>query len=155
MHIRHGTYDLDDDAGRIDVDALWSFLSQQAYWGRWRDRSDLERQLATAWRVVGAYEHRSGRMVGFARAVSDGVAYAYLADLYVLTEARGGGLGKELVRTMIDRGPGACFRWCLHTADAHGMYEQFGFARPDHTYLERPARHRSHHQTPAPPSPPR
>jgi hypothetical protein len=40
---------------------------------------------------------------------------------------------------MIDRGPGAGFRWCLHTADAHGLYEKFGFAVPDPTYLERPA----------------
>ena len=42
---------------------------------------------------------------------------------------------------MIDRGPGAAFRWCLHTADAHGLYEKFGFARPDGNYLERPGRH--------------
>jgi hypothetical protein len=38
---------------------------------------------------------------------------------------------------MIDRGPGAGFRWCLHTSDAHGLYEKFGFTRPDQTYLER------------------
>jgi hypothetical protein len=44
-----------------------------------------------------------------------------------------------MVQEMIDRGPGAEFRWMLHTADAHGVYERFGFARPDQTYLERPA----------------
>jgi GNAT superfamily N-acetyltransferase len=140
MLINYGRYDLDDSPGRIDVEGLWSFLSTQAYWGRWRVRSDVERQLASAWRVVGAYERDSGAMVGFARAVSDGVAYAYLADLYVIADARGSGLGKELVRVMIDQGPGAEFRWTLHTADAHGLYEQFGFGPADHTYLERPAR---------------
>jgi hypothetical protein len=41
---------------------------------------------------------------------------------------------------MIDRGPGAGFRWTLHTDDAHGLYGRFGFAKPDHTYLERPRR---------------
>jgi hypothetical protein len=41
---------------------------------------------------------------------------------------------------MIDRGPGASFRWTLHTADAHGLYRQYGFAAPDETYLERPRR---------------
>ena len=80
----------------------------------------------------------TGRQVGFARAVSDGVAFAYLADVFIAPEARGAGLGKELVATMIDRGPGAGFRWTLHTADAHGLYRKFGFAEPDHTYLERP-----------------
>jgi hypothetical protein len=39
---------------------------------------------------------------------------------------------------MIDHGPGAGFRWLLHTADAHGLYARFGFAPPDATFLERP-----------------
>jgi GNAT superfamily N-acetyltransferase len=139
MVISHGSYDIDDDPARVDVDALWAFLSTAAYWGRWRTRQDVERQLASAWRVTGAYVRTDARMVGFARAVSDGVAFAYLADVYVLPDVRGGGLGKELVRTMIDRGPGAAFRWALHTDDAHGLYTPFGFGRADQRYLERPA----------------
>jgi len=135
-----GTYEFDDDPGRVDRDAVWEFLSTQAYWGKFRTRADLEAQLASAWRVVGVYETATGRQVGFARAVSDGVAYAYLADVFILPDARGAGLGKELVATMIDRGPGASFRWTLHTADAHGLYRQYGFAAPDETYLERPRR---------------
>ena len=142
LGMRHtaGSFELDDDPGRVDRDAVWAFLSQEAYWGRSRSRADLEHQLDSAWRVVGAYETGSGRMAGFARAVSDGVAYAYLADVFVVADARGQGLGTALVKTMIDAGPGAAFRWCLHTADAHGLYEKFGFARPDANYLERPGR---------------
>ena len=45
-----------------------------------------------------------------------------------------------LVRHMVDDGPGASFRWLLHTADAHELYARFGFDRPDRTFLERPAR---------------
>ena len=134
----YGTYELDDDASRVDVDAVWAFLSTDAYWGRSRTRADFEAQLATAWRVVGVYEADTGRLVGFARAISDGVAYAYLSDVFVTSDARGNGLGKELVATMVDRGPGARFRWSLHTSDAHGLYRQYGFAEPDDRYLERP-----------------
>jgi GNAT superfamily N-acetyltransferase len=133
-------FEYDDNPERIDVDTVWAFLSTQAYWGRWRSRADVERQLSGSWRVVGAYEVSSGRMAGFARAVSDGVSLAYLADLFVVDELRGNGVGKGLVRKMIDNGPGAEFRWMLHTADAHGLYEQFGFRRPDQTYLERPGK---------------
>ncbi len=129
-------YELDDDRARVDVDALWSFLSTEAYWARWRRRSDVEAQLRSAWRVVAAYD--GDGMVGFARAISDGVALAYLADVYVEERARGDGVGIELVRTMIDGGPGANMRWMLHTRDAHGLYERFAFGRPDDTYLERP-----------------
>jgi GNAT superfamily N-acetyltransferase len=135
--IEHAGYQLDDDAGRIDSDAAWEFLSTEAYWGRARTRDDFEAQLKSAWRVVGIYETDRSRMIGFARAFSDGVAAAYLADVYVLPEAQGHGLGKELVRVMIDCGPGAGFRWMLHTKDAHGLYRQFGFAEPDDRYLER------------------
>jgi GNAT superfamily N-acetyltransferase len=131
-----GAYELDDDPARIDVPAAVDFLTTQAYWQRCRDRELIERQIGRAWRVVGAFD-RTGAMVGFARAVSDG-ASAYLADVYVLPAHRGAGLGKALVRLMIDDGPGARLRWMLHTADAHGLYRQFGFAPPDDRYLERP-----------------
>src|SRR5215471_4867949 len=139
LAMRHavGSFELDDDPGRVDRDAVWAFLSQEAYWGRGRSRADLEHELDSAWRVVGAYQPGSGRMAGFARAVSDGVAYAYLADVFVVADVRGQGLGTALVETMIDRGPGAGFRWCLHTSDAHGLYQKFGFTHPDQSYLER------------------
>jgi len=131
-----GDYELDDDRTRVDLDVVWKFLSTEAYWGRWRTRAQVEAAIDGSWRVVGAY--RDGSMVGFARAFSDGVSSAYLADVFVVDSARGSGLGKEIVREMIDNGPGAQFRWMLHTADAHGLYRQFGFA--EHTrghYLER------------------
>lgn len=51
---------------------------------------------------------------------------------------------------MIDDGPGSGFRWTLFTGDAHGLYRQFGFIRPDETAMVRPsaratrtARHRA------------
>jgi GNAT superfamily N-acetyltransferase len=131
-------FDIDDDPGRVDLDAVWAFLSTEAYWGRWRTRDDVAVQIANAWRVVGAYV--DGAQVGFARAVSDGVALAYLADVYVRGDHRGRGIAKALVAAMIDDGPGRDFRWMLHTADAHDLYRPFGFAEPDASMLERPAR---------------
>jgi len=116
-----GAYELDDDANRTDRDAVWEFLSTEAYWGRTRSGRTSTRSWPLPWRVVGAYETATGRQVGFARAISDGVAFAYLADVFILAGARGGGLGRELVATMIDRGPGAGFRWSLHTSDAHDL----------------------------------
>uniref|UniRef100_UPI00389948AE GNAT family N-acetyltransferase n=1 Tax=Goodfellowiella coeruleoviolacea TaxID=334858 RepID=UPI00389948AE len=135
-----GDYEVDDDPGRVDRDAVWAFLSEHAYWGRWRRREHVERQLAAAWRVVGVYHRPSGALVGFARVVSDGVALAYLADVYVVPAHRGQGLGTALVRATVEHGPGREFRWLLHTDDAHGLYAKVGFAAPDATLLERPGR---------------
>ena len=130
-------YELSDDPTRVDLDVIWGYLSTEAYWARWRTRSDVAAQVTGAWRVVAAYDGTA--MVGFSRAVSDGIALAYLADVFVLPEHRGHGLGRDLVRTMVDEGPGRDFRWMLHTADAHDLYRDFGFTEPDATYLERPA----------------
>ncbi|WP_458108096.1 GNAT family N-acetyltransferase [Arthrobacter sp. R3-55] len=131
------TYVLSADKDRVDREWLWAELSTNVYWGKWRTRDDVEAQLDNAWRIVGAYDAVTGAMVGYARAFSDGVAIAYLADVYVHESARGQSLGKAIVQEMIDDGPGANFRWMLHTGDAHGLYKQFGFAEPDARYLER------------------
>jgi N-acetyltransferase len=133
-----GNYELDDDPARIDPAAAAAFLTTEAYWGRWRTEHDIRRQIATAWRVIGAYD-AAGAMVGLARAISDGGS-AYLADVYVLSAHRGRGLGKAIVAMMIEEGPGAEFRWMLHTSDAYGLYRQFGFASPPDNYMERPQR---------------
>jgi GNAT superfamily N-acetyltransferase len=103
---------------------------------RWRTPEVIREQVRTAWRVVGAYT-ADGELAGFARAVGDGFSVAYLADVFVLAQHRGHGLGKRLVHLMIDDGPGADFRWMLHTRDAHDLYRKFGFAEPDERYLER------------------
>ena len=134
-----GPYEIDDSPDRVDLDAVWQFLSAEAYWSRWRSRDDVQRQSQAAWRVVGCYDGQ-GHMVGFARALSDGAALAYLADVYVLENHRGRGLGRALLQEMIEDSPGKEFRWLLHTADAHGLYRQFGFTAPDATIMERASR---------------
>jgi predicted N-acetyltransferase YhbS len=131
-------YEVDADPGRIDMDVVWSYLHDEAYWGRGRTRANVEAQARGAWRVVGAYAD-DGSQVGFARAVSDGVAFAYLADVFVLKDHRGKGLGRRIVHTMIEEGPGAEYRWLLHTGDATFLYASFGFRPTDRTVLERPA----------------
>jgi GNAT superfamily N-acetyltransferase len=131
-------YVIDDDPARIDVDAVWQFLSTEAYWSRWRSFDDVRRQVRDAWRLVGCYAP-DGSMVGFARAISDGVAVAYLADVFPTEGHRGRGLGTALVTEMVDEGPGRELRWMLHTRDAHGLYRKLGFVEPDASYLERPS----------------
>jgi GNAT superfamily N-acetyltransferase len=133
------TYVFDDDPDRIDRDVVWRFMTEHAYWGQWRDRAIVEKQIDVSWRTVGCYD-AEGTMVGFARAISDGISLAYLADVFVVPEHRGHGLGVTLLDFMIEQGPGRHFRWMLHTGDAHGLYAKAGFRAPDSTFLERPAR---------------
>jgi GNAT superfamily N-acetyltransferase len=127
--------ELDDDTGRIDVDAVHDYLANQSYWAKGRPHDVVERLVGEAERVVGLYD--DGRQVGFARAFTDGVALVYLADVYVLPKYRGRGLGVELIREMVENGPYAELRWILHTRDAHGLYRKVGFGEPSERVMER------------------
>ena len=128
--------ELDDDPARVDVDAVHDFLANHAYWAEGRPRDTVERLLREAQRVVGLYDGE--RQIGFARAFTDGTSFVYLADVYVLPEYRGRGLGRELVREMVEHGPLAGLRWILHTRDAHDLYRKFGFGEPSERLMERP-----------------
>ena len=130
-----GGYELDDDPGRIDRDAVHRYLSEESYWAKGRAREVQDELIDGAARVVGLYH--AGEQVGFTRTLSDGHAQSYLADVYVLEEHRGRGLGVELVRFSVDEGPVAHTKWFLHTEDAHDLYRRFGFAEPGPRALER------------------
>jgi GNAT superfamily N-acetyltransferase len=128
-------YELDDDRERVDVDAVHEYLSGESYWAKGRPRSEVERLVRESTRVVGLY--KDGAQIGFCRALSDGVSFAYLADVYVLDEHRGRGLGLELVREMVENGPHAQRKWLLHTRDMHRLYAKLGFGVPGERVMER------------------
>jgi GNAT superfamily N-acetyltransferase len=127
--------ELDDDPARIDVPAVHDYLANESYWAKGRSYEAVERLVREAQRVVGVYD--GDRQVGFARAFTDGVSLVYLADVYVLPEYRGRGLGLRLIREMVENGPYAELRWILHTRDAHGLYRKVGFGEPSERVMEK------------------
>ncbi len=135
-----GGYELDDDRARIDREAVHRHLSEESYWAKGRLRAVQDELIDNAARVVGLYHE--DRQIGFTRTLSDGHTQSYLADVYVLEEHRGRGLGVELVRFSVDAGPLAPTKWFLHTADAHDLYRKFGFGEPGDKALERWSRPR-------------
>ena len=128
-------YEVDDDRDRVDVDAVHAFLTE-VYWALGRSHEVVADILRTSARVVGVYHH--GAQIGYARVLSDRHTTAYLADVYVLPEHRGRGLGAALVSHAVDGDPQLQpLKWMLHTRDAHAVYRKFGFHEPNDRYLER------------------
>ncbi|MDH4335531.1 MAG: GNAT family N-acetyltransferase [Chloroflexota bacterium] len=129
-------YELDDDPTRVDHGAVHRFLSTEAYWAIGRSREVVDATIADAARVVGLYHDRE--QVGFVRIVSDRHTVAYVADVYVLAEHRGRGLGVKLMEFALTEGSLTHIRkWGLHTRDAHELYRRVGFGDPDGRYMER------------------
>jgi GNAT superfamily N-acetyltransferase len=133
-----GGFELDDDRSRIDREAVHRYLCDESYWAHGRPREVQDALIESSQRVVGLYG--DGRQVGFSRIVTDGHVHAYLADVYVLEEFRGRGLGVELVRFSVENGPHSGCRWLLHTADAYDLYAKFGFEAATNRLMERTPR---------------
>ena len=105
---------LDDDPARLD---RWPCTrSSRELLGGGATRELMDELIERAERVEGLYGP-DGRQLGFARVVSDGHTVSYLADVYVLEEARGRGFGLELVRFTVDGGSLGDTKWILHTRD--------------------------------------
>lgn len=126
-------YELDDDRDRIDLRAVHAYLAHDSYWAAGRPFEVVDQQMRDSFRVVGLY--RGAAQVGYCRVVSDASNLAYLADVYVLPDHRGRGLGVELVREAIVNGP-PVRRWLLHTRDAQALYAKFGFGPASERVME-------------------
>jgi N-acetylglutamate synthase-like GNAT family acetyltransferase len=120
-----GAFEISTDAQRIDVDFVHGFL-KTTYWAGSRSRETVERSIRNSL-CFGVYR-RDGCQVGFARVVSDHAVFAYLADVFVVSEVRGLGAGKLLIRTIVEHPDLQGLQvFLLRTRDAHGLYSQFGF----------------------------
>ena len=125
------TYDISTDPSRLQLDAIHAYLAR-SYWSPGIPRDVVARGIANSM-CFGLYQGES--QVGFARVITDKASFAYLADVYVLEEHRGRGLSKRLVGEILAHPDlQGLRRVLLATADAHGLYAQFGFqalAAPD------------------------
>lgn len=96
----------------------------------------LYRVLLNSTQIVLAIAGESGRVIGFVNALSDGVMSAYLPLLEVLPEYQGRGIGRELVRRMLQKLEGL---YAVDLACDEALvpfYERFGF-RPGRAMLLR------------------
>jgi GNAT superfamily N-acetyltransferase len=120
-----GRYEVSTDRGRLDVDLIHRFLAEDSYWARGVSREVVERSLENSL-CFGVYA--DGGQVAFARAVTDRSTFAWLADVFVVEEHRGRGVGELLVRAVLSHPELQTLRrWLLATADAQGLYRRFGF----------------------------
>lgn len=124
-------FSVSTDPARLDLGVIHGFL-RGSYWAKGISREVMARSIEHSL-CFGAYRERA--QVGFARIISDLTTFAYLSDLFVLEPWRGHGLSKFMMECIKSHPQlQGLRRWMLATADAHGLYEQYGFqviARPE------------------------
>ena len=115
------------DLSAMDVDRVHRWLAEDSYWARGRSRETHEVAMSGS-RNYGVFDADSGQQLGYARAITDGATFAWIADVFVDPAARGRGVGKRIMAGIIeDLEPLGLKRTALFTEDAQGLYAQFGF----------------------------
>jgi GNAT superfamily N-acetyltransferase len=74
-----------------------------AWWTAGRERADVEAMLAASGVVAALTDRDEDRLVGFARALTDGVYWALVLDVIVAADRRGQGLGAAVVEALLSR----------------------------------------------------
>ncbi|WP_299556815.1 GNAT family N-acetyltransferase [Seonamhaeicola sp.] len=116
--------EISKDKTKLQIDVIHSFLTK-AYWAKGRTVEEVKRSIEHSL-CYGVYS--DGNQIGFARIATDYTVFAYLMDVFILDAFRGNGYSKQLMAAISeDKQLKSCKVWMLKTADAHGLYKQFGF----------------------------
>lgn len=119
-------FKISEDKDLLDKDMIYHYLHDVSYWSKGIAVKKVHNSIENSM-CFGVY--KNGKQVGFARVITDKAVFAYLCDVFILDDHRGLGLSKWLLQTILAHPElQGLRRWLLATADAHGLYSQFGFA---------------------------
>lgn len=122
----------------LDVELIYHFLNNFSYWAKGISREVVVKSLDNSL-CFGLF--KDGKQIGFGRVVTDRATFAYLADVFIVEDYRGKGLGKWLVECIVEHAElQGLRRWMLVTADAQQLYHQYRF-----TPLSKPERFMEKH----------
>jgi GNAT superfamily N-acetyltransferase len=116
---------ISDDRSNLDLEMVYTFLSQQTAWAKGMPRDTFERAVAGSL-CFGVYV--DGTQIAFARLITDSASFAYLCGVFVLPGYRGQGYASALLKHLF-ASPAlkGLRRIVLVTSDAHQVYEPHGF----------------------------
>ncbi len=122
------------DKGKINLEELQILFNLTAFWAQKRKIEDLEIAIANSDPVVTVWNEN--RLIGFARATSDGIYRASIWDVIVHPTYQGEGLGHKLVETVLSHPRlSRVERVYLMTTHQQKFYERIGFQANDTTTM--------------------
>lgn len=123
MNAEKDGFRISSDRKDVDIDTLHEML-RRSYWAKDRTREEVAASVENS---LCFSLLKGADLIGFARVLTDKMAYAIILDMIILDAFRGQGLGQWLVRTMCDHPEVAPLRQLLWTGDAEGFYRKAGF----------------------------
>ena len=132
--IQRKPYLISTNPSLLDLDVIHGYL-YHSYWSPGIPRDVVQQGIEHSLNF-GMYRQTDSvqQQIGFARVITDYASFAYLADVFVLPEYRGQGLGVWLIDTIIACPALQTIRsFTLATRDAHELYRKTGFEPIDST----------------------
>jgi GNAT superfamily N-acetyltransferase len=118
------------DPSQLQLDRVHGWL-HASYWSPKIRRDVMERAFSNSI-AAGAYRKDTHEQLAVARVVTDQATFAWLCDVFVVDAARGQGIARAMVTTLMDDPRLVTLRrWCLATRDAHDVYRPLGFDTVD------------------------
>ena len=112
------------DKSKLDIPFIQHFL-KDIYWAAGRTMEEVQKTIDHSF-CFGIYLDE--QQIGFARVITDYVVFAYVMDVFINEEHRGKGYSSLLIDRMLTEPELQQVKiWRLATADAHFLYEKFGF----------------------------
>jgi N-acetylglutamate synthase-like GNAT family acetyltransferase len=109
-----------------DYEKVRQFLSELGWQNRMQDPSRFQKMMDRADRTIVAFE--GTRVVGFGRALCDGVSNGYLSMIAVAADKRKQGIGRELVRRLMAGDEEGQITWVLRAGRNSGAFwRKLGF----------------------------
>lgn len=113
------------DKSKLDVSFIQHFL-KDVYWSAGRTMEDVQTTIDHSF-CFGIYLNK--QQIGFARVITDYIVFAYVMDVFIDEKYRGKRYSSLLIDRMLKQDELQQVKiWRLATADAHFLYEKFGFA---------------------------
>ena len=126
MDYSHTQIRFSDRKSEIDLYQIQQLLNVSAFWAKGRSIEDLGIAIANSEPVITVWDGE--RLIGFARATSDGIYRATIWDVAIDPEFRGVGLGSKLVETVLSHPRmNRVERVYLMTTHKERFYERIGF----------------------------
>ncbi|MBW4662798.1 MAG: GNAT family N-acetyltransferase [Chroococcus sp. CMT-3BRIN-NPC107] len=110
----------------IDLSQLQALFRLGAFWATERKIEDLNIAIENSEPVISVWDNQ--KLIGFARATSDGIYRATIWDVVIDPQYRGAGLGRKLVETVLSHPRmNRVERVYLTTTHQQSFYERIGF----------------------------
>ncbi len=117
------SFNISSEKKQVNIDTLLDMLSR-SYWAKDRSRKDVEKSVENS---LCFSLLKDQEQIGFARVLTDEMAYAIILDMIIREDFRGQGLGKWLMQCICDHPEVKSLRQVLWTGDADTFYQKGGF----------------------------